>query len=180
MIALKSSLSLSLAILFGVLFSSGNGYCAGLTIAIAYTPFWDATFRPASVRAHGTALGSGYELLGSFISQNLMEVTLLVPLPWILFISFFHHSQMYGQVGGFAVTSYAMIIMGRRDYGSLMIFAAQRLTETYTGLCCAILFELLLQPKRALTLARAQLAESLMMLHKCLDSVASPVEMKDK
>ena len=179
-IALKCSISLGLAVLFGILFSKDNGYWSGLLVAIAFTPYREATFRQASVRAHGTALGSVYGVLGSFISQNLMELRLLALIPWVFFTSFIHRSRMYGQVGATAAATSAMIILGRRNYGSPMIFSIQRLTETYIGLCCSILVELLLQPTRSSTMARCRLAEILQTIHECIDSLTNSSKLKEK
>ncbi|KAJ6814520.1 uncharacterized protein M6B38_136960 [Iris pallida] len=179
-VASKCALSLGLAVFFGVLFSKDDGYWSGLTVAIAFTPCGEATFRLASVRAHGTALGSVYGVLGSFICQNLLEVRLLSLLPWVVFTSFLQRSRMYGPVGSLAATISAVIILGRINYGSPMIFAIDRLTETYIGLCCSIFVELLLQPARASTLARDELSSSLHMLREWLGSMANPVESKEK
>lgn len=174
-VGLKCSLSLGLAVLFGVLFSKENGYWSGLMVATAFTPHKEATLSSASARAHGTALGSAYGVLGSFISQNLMEVRLLVLVPWVFFSSFLYRSRMYGQPGAIATATTAMIILGRRNYGSPMIFSIQRLTEAYIGLCCFIFVELLFQPTRSSTMARARLAQTLQALSDCIGStVASP------
>lgn len=87
---------------------------------------------------------------------------------------------MYGPVGALGATISAMIISGRKNYGSPMIFAVDRLTETYIGLCCSIFIELILQPTRASTMARSELSGSLHLLRECLKSVGRPVESKEK
>ncbi|XP_010922978.1 uncharacterized protein [Elaeis guineensis] len=182
-VALKCSLSLGLAVLFGVLFSKSNGYWSGLTVAITITPWRQATFKLANDRAQGTAIGSVYGVLGSVISQNLMELRFLALLPWIIFTSFLRRSRMYGHAGGIAAVISTLIILGRRHYGPPTVFAIARLTETFIGLSCSVLVELLLQPTRASTLARAQLSGSLRTLNECIESLilsTGPVPLKEK
>ncbi|KAJ6796245.1 Uncharacterized protein M6B38_222645 [Iris pallida] len=180
--ASKCSLTLGLAVFFGVLFSKDDGYWSGLTAAIAFAPRrGGATFGPASARAHGTALGSVYGVLGSFVSQSLMEVRLLALLPWVVFTSFLRRSRMYGPAGALGATISAAIILGRRNYGPPMVFAIERLTETYIGLCCSLSVELLLQPARASTLARKELSRSLHVIREWLQSTTSPpAESRDR
>lgn len=170
-VALKCSLSLGLAVLFGLVYSKENGFWSGLTVAITMTPWREATFRLANVRAQGTAIGSVYGVLGSLISQNLMELRFLVLLPWITFASFLQRSRMYGPAGGIAAMFSALVILGRRNYGSPTAFAIARLTETFIGFSCSAFVELLLQPVRASTLAREQLSQSLKMLNECVESL---------
>lgn len=182
-VALKCSLSLGLAVLFGVLFSKSNGYWSGLTVAITITPWREATFKLANDRAQGTAIGSVYGILASVISQNLMELRFLALLPWIIFTSFLRRSRMYGHAGGIAAIISTLIILGRIHYGPPTVFAIARLTETFVGLSCSILVELLLQPTRASTLSRAQLSGSLRTLNECIESLVpskGPVPLKEK
>ncbi|XP_017700658.2 uncharacterized protein LOC103716990 [Phoenix dactylifera] len=181
--ALKCSLSLGLAVLFGVLFSKNNGYWSGLTVAITISPGREATFKLANDRAQGTAIGSVYGVLASVISQNLMELRFLALLPWIIFTSFLRRSRMYGHAGGIAAIISTLIILGRRNYGPPTVFAISRLTETFIGLSCSILVELLLQPTRASTLARAQVSRILRTLNECIESLVpstGPVPLKEK
>ncbi|XP_072996682.1 uncharacterized protein [Typha latifolia] len=168
-VALKCSLSLGLSVLLGLLFSKANGYWSGLTVAITMTPWRESTFKLANVRAQGTALGSVYGVLGSLISQNLMELRFLVLLPWIIFAGFLRHSRMYGLAGGIAAAISAVIILGRKNYGEPSVFTIARLTETFIGLLCSILVELLLQPTRASTMARTQLYQSIGALGECME-----------
>lgn len=179
-VALKCSLTLGLSIFLGLLFSKENGYWAGLTVAITFTPPGQATFRLASLRAHGTAVGSVFGVLGTLISQNRMELRFLSLVPWVVFTCFLQRSRMYGQPGAISAVLSAMIIIGRKNYGSPVLFTIERLVESYIALCVAIVVELLLQPTRASTLARSQLDKSLEMLHQCIDSITSLGELKEK
>lgn len=178
-IALKCSLTLGLAVFLGLLFSKDDGYWAGLTVAITFAPSREATFSLASSRAHGTALGSFFGVLGSLVSQNLMEVRLLMLVPWLVFTSFLQRSRMYGQGGAVCAALSAMIIIGRRSYGNPIMFTINRLTETYVGLCCAIFVELLLQPTRASTLARLRLSNSLQALCECIGSMTGSEDLNE-
>ncbi|XP_073009260.1 uncharacterized protein [Typha latifolia] len=183
LVAIKCSISLGLAVLFGILFSNDNGYWSGLTVAITVTPWRESTFKLANVRAQGTALGSVYGVLGSIISQRFMELRFLVLLPWIIFTSFLRRSKMYGQAGGIAAIISAAILLGRENYGPPTSFAIERLTETCMGLACSILVELLLQPTRASTLARRGLSQCLRTLHECTNltsQTSNLVALKEK
>ncbi|XP_068644668.1 uncharacterized protein [Aristolochia californica] len=178
LIAFRCSLSLGHSVLFGMLFSRKNGYWGGLVIASSMTPFREATYRAANTRAQGTVLGSIYGLLGCYISQRLMEVRFIVLLPWLIFSSFLTRSRMYGPAGGISAAVAAILIMGRKDYGSVTEFAIIRITETFISLTCSICVDLLLQPTRASTLARFQLSKSFNTLHSCVESLHDISELK--
>lgn len=171
-VAFKCSLTLGLSVLFGLLFSRENGYWAGLTVAFGMVPWREPTFKAANTKAQGTVLGSVYGVLGCLISQNFMELRILVLIPWIVFTSFLKRSRMYGPAGGVSAAIGAVLLLGRKDYGLPSDFAITRITETFIGLCCSIFVELLLQPTRASTLARIQLLESLGAFHECIESMA--------
>ncbi|KAG9444960.1 hypothetical protein H6P81_016300 [Aristolochia fimbriata] len=165
-IALRCSLTLGLSVLFGMLFSRGNGYWGGLVIASSMTPLREPTYRAANTRLQGTVLGTIYGLLGCYISQRLMEVRFIVLLPWFIFSGFLRRSRMYGPAGGVSAAVAAILIMGRKDYGSPADFASMRITETFISLACSLFVDLLLQPTRASSLARLHLSESFNALHE--------------
>ncbi|XP_058110984.1 uncharacterized protein LOC131253878 [Magnolia sinica] len=169
--AFKCSIVLGLSVFFGILFSKNNSYWAGLTVAISLTPFREATFNGANIRAQGTVIGSIYGILGCFISQKYMELRILVLLPWIIFTSFLKDSKMYGQAGGISATVAAIVILGRKDLGDPNEFAIARITETFIGVSCSIFIELLIQPVRASTLAKTRLSESIGAVHECVGSM---------
>ncbi|KAL5992011.1 hypothetical protein ACLOJK_012924 [Asimina triloba] len=172
LIALKCSLALGLATLFGLLFNMDNGFWAALGVAISISPCREATFKAANVRAQGTVLGSVYGILGCLIPEKNVELRFLAFLPWIIFTSFLRNSKMYGQAGGISATIAAILILGRRDYGSPSEFAIARIIETFIGLSCSIFIELLLQPVRASSLAKRQLSMSIGALRECIRSMA--------
>ncbi|XP_059667806.1 uncharacterized protein LOC132313148 isoform X1 [Cornus florida] len=169
--AFKCSLSLGLAVLFGLLFNKENGYWSGLTIAISFATGRQATFTVANARAQGTAMGSVYGVVGCFIFQRFSDIRFLPLLPWIIFTSFLRHSSMYGQAGGISAVIGALLILGRKGYGSPGEFAIARLTEAFIGLFCFIMVELLLQPTRAVNLAKSQLSQTLGTLRECIEEV---------
>ncbi|KAF8402872.1 hypothetical protein HHK36_010964 [Tetracentron sinense] len=171
MSAFKCSLSLGLAVLFGLAFSKENGYWSGLPVAISMAAGREATFKVANVKAQGTVLGSVYGILGCFIFQKFLDIRFLTLLPWILFSSFLCRSQMYGQAGGISAVIGALLILGRQNYGPPSEFAMARITETFIGLSCSIMVEIILQPTRASTLAKVQLSQSLGTLHDCINSI---------
>lgn len=110
--AFKCSLSLSLAVLFGLIFNKENGCWAGLTIAISFVTGKQAIFRIANTRAQGTAIGSVDGVMCCFLFHN-EEV---------------RHSKMYGQTGGVSAAIGALLILGRKNYGVPNEFAIARLT----------------------------------------------------
>ncbi|KAA8518886.1 hypothetical protein F0562_016340 [Nyssa sinensis] len=177
--AFKCSLSLGLAVLFGLLFNKENGYWSGLTIAISFAAGGQATFTFANARAQGTAIGSVYGVLGCFVFKKISEIRFLPLLPWIIFTSFLRHSRMYGQAGGISAVIGALLILGRQNYGDPDEFAIARLAEAFIGLFCFIMVELLLQPIRAVTLAKSQLSQSLGTLQECIGEIVLDSSQND-
>ncbi|KAE9447820.1 hypothetical protein C3L33_20290, partial [Rhododendron williamsianum] len=177
--AFKCSISLGLAVFFGLLFDKENGYWSGLAIAISFVAQRQATFRDANARAQGTALGSVYGVLGCLLFSKYPEFSILALLPWIIFSSFLRHSRMYGHAGGVSAVIGALLILGRTDYGLPDDFAITRITETFIGLFCFITVELLLQPTRAATLAKKQLSQSLGALREYINQVGISPDKKD-
>ncbi|KAK6126091.1 hypothetical protein DH2020_040205 [Rehmannia glutinosa] len=165
--AFKCSLSLSLAVLFGLIFDKENGCWAGLTIAISFVTGRQAVFTIANTRAQGTAIGSVYGVIISFLF-HCEELKLLALLPWIIFTSFLRHSKMYGQTGGVSAAIGALLILGRKNYGAPNEFAIARLAEVFVGLSAFIMVELLLQPIRAATLAKNHLCQTMSSLQNCI------------
>ncbi|CAI0471790.1 unnamed protein product [Linum tenue] len=150
--AFKCSLSLGLAVLFGLMFNERNGYWSGLTIAISFVTERQATFTMANARAQGTAMGSVYGILCSF-----------------LFHGFLRQSKMYGQAGGISAVIGALLILGRKNYGNPSEFAIARITEATIGLLCLVAVEIVLQPARAATLARTEIAWGLEAFRDCVE-----------
>ncbi|KAK6152475.1 hypothetical protein DH2020_015110 [Rehmannia glutinosa] len=165
--AFKCSLSLSLAVLFGLIFDKENGCWAGLTIAISFVTGRQAVFTIANTRAQGTAIGSVYGVIISFLFHR-EELKLLALLPWIIFTSFLRYSKMYGQTGGVSAAIGALLILGRKNYGAPNEFAIARLAEVFIGLSAFIMVELLLQPVRAATLAKNHLCQTMSSLQNCI------------
>ncbi|CAA0829805.1 Unknown protein [Striga hermonthica] len=165
--ALKCSLSLGLALLFGLVFDRENGCWAGLTIAISFVTGRQPVFTMANARAQGTAIGSVYGVICCFLFHH-EEFRLLALLPWIVLTSFMKHNRMYGPTGGISAAIGALLILGRKHYGSPHEFAIARLTEVFIGLSALVAVELLVQPARAATLAKNRLFQSLSALHDCI------------
>ncbi|XP_050229697.1 uncharacterized protein LOC126678829 [Mercurialis annua] len=170
--ALKCSLSLGLAILFGLLYSKENGFWAGLPVAISLAASREATFKVSNVKAQGTVLGTVYGVLGCFVFERYSPVRFLSLLPWFILTSFLRRSKMYGQAGGISAAIGAVLILGRKNFGQPSEFAIARITETFIGLSCSIMVELLLQPTRAASLAKLQLTKSLGFMSTCIDSIS--------
>ncbi|KAL2481528.1 Fusaric acid resistance protein [Abeliophyllum distichum] len=178
--ASKCSLSLGLAVLFGLMFNKENGCWSGLSIAISFVTGRHAVFTIANTRAQGTAIGSVYGVLCCYLFQNYAELRFLALLPWIIFTGFLRHSRMYGQTGGTSSAIGALLILGRKNYGTPNEFAIIRLTEVLIGLSCFIVVELFMQPTRAATLAKSHLHLSLITLQDCIKHIGLYCGQKDQ
>ncbi|XP_047341680.1 uncharacterized protein LOC124945314 [Impatiens glandulifera] len=177
--AVKCSMSLGLAVLFGLTFDKENAFWAGLTIAISFSNERQATFTVANARAQGTAMGSVYGVLGCFFFRRFSQVKFLALLPWIVFTCFLRYSRMYGQPGAISSVIGALLILGRKNYGNPKEFAIERLTEAFIGLFCLVLVENLLQPARAISLAKFELSNSLRALNECIEEIVDS-NLRDK
>ncbi|PIN10863.1 hypothetical protein CDL12_16535 [Handroanthus impetiginosus] len=177
--AFKCSLSLGLAMLFGLIFDKTNGRWAGLAIAISFVTGKQAVFTMANARGQGTAIGSVYGVICCFLF-HYEELRLLALLPWIIFTSFLRHSKMYGQTGGVAAAVGALFILGRKNYGVPNGFAIARLAEVFIGLSAFIFVELFLQTTRASTLAKNHLCLTLCCLQDCLKETGICPDQKNK
>ncbi|KAJ4891219.1 Uncharacterized protein Rs2_30967 [Raphanus sativus] len=165
--AIKLSLSLGLAIFLGSLYSKPNGYWAGLPVAISFAAAREATFKVANVKAQGTVIGTVYGVMGCFVFQRFLTVRFLSLLPWFIFSSFLSKSRMYGQAGGISAAIGAVLILGRKNFGEPSEFAIDRIVETFIGLSCSIVVELILQPTRAANVAKLELSRSFHALYEC-------------
>ncbi|KAH0713745.1 hypothetical protein KY289_009704 [Solanum tuberosum] len=171
MTSFKCSLSLGLAIFFGSIYSKENGFWAGLPVAISLAATREATFKVANVKAQGTVLGTVYGVLGCFLFEKIVQIRFLSLLPWFIVSSFLSRSRMYGQAGGISAVIGAVLILGRKGFGPPSEFAIARITETFIGLSCSIMVEILFHPTRASTLAKIQLSNTFKILHECIDSI---------
>ncbi|KAF8044565.1 hypothetical protein N665_7872s0001 [Sinapis alba] len=178
--AFKCSVSLGLAVLFGILYNKQNGYWSGLTVAISLVSGRQATLTVANSRLQGTAMGSVYGLLCCAVFQRLEEFRFLPLLPWIAATVFMRHSRVYGQPGGVTASIAALLILGRRNYGAPTDFAITRIVEASIGLLCFVVGEILVTPARASTLARAELSHCLDALLDCMGSLVLCSEQKNK
>ncbi|KAG2327472.1 hypothetical protein Bca52824_010200 [Brassica carinata] len=165
--AIKLSLSLGLAIFLGSLYSKPNGYWAGLPVAISFAAAREATFKLANVKAQGTVIGTVYGVMGCFVFQRFLTVRFLSLLPWFIFSSFLSKSRMYGKAGGISAAIGAVLILGRKNFGEPSEFAIDRIVETFIGLSCSIVVELILQPTRAANVAKLELSRSFHALYEC-------------
>ncbi|KAJ4725849.1 p-hydroxybenzoic acid efflux pump subunit aaeB [Melia azedarach] len=170
--AIKCSLSLGLAVLFGLLYSKPNGIWSGLPVAISLVTAREATFKVANVKAQGTVLGTVYGVLGCFLFEKFLAIRFLSLLPWFIFTSFLRRSRVYGQAGGISAIIGAVLLLGRKNFGQPKEFAIARMVETFIGLSCSIMVDLLFQPTRASTLVKTQLSKSLGILHDCISSIS--------
>lgn len=168
--AAKCSFSLGLAVLLGLLFSSDHGFWSGLVVATTMATGREWTWALAIARAHGTALGSVYGALACLVIDR-MELRFLALLPWlILTAGFLKRSRAYGPAGagGVAAAVSGIIIVGRRYDEPPMAFTVARLVETFIGLACIIVADLVFQPAaRPSTKATAQLDRCLAALKGC-------------
>uniref|UniRef100_A0A803LCL5 Uncharacterized protein n=1 Tax=Chenopodium quinoa TaxID=63459 RepID=A0A803LCL5_CHEQI len=94
------------------------------------------------------------------------------------------NSKMYGQAGAVSAVIGAILILGRRNFGPPSDFAIARIVETFIGLSCSIVIDLLLHPTRGATLAKVQLTKTLGTLEDSISSIdlvtSSKVELLEK
>jgi hypothetical protein len=74
---------------------------------------------------------------------------------------------MYGQAGGISAAIGAVLILGRKNFGPPSEFAIERIIETFIGLSCSIMVELVFQPTRAANIAKLELSRSFHALYEC-------------
>ncbi|KAM6577947.1 hypothetical protein CsatB_029784 [Cannabis sativa] len=173
MYAFKCSFSLGLAVFFGLFYSRANGFWAGLPVAISLSAGREPTFRVANLKAQGTVLGTIYGVLVWFLFSNILPLRLFSLLPWFIFTGFLQRSRMYGQAGGISAIIGAILVLGREGFGPPSQFAIARIVETFIGLSCSILVDLLFQPTRASTLTKVHLSKSLDTLNECIGSLST-------
>ncbi|EXB52249.1 hypothetical protein L484_001852 [Morus notabilis] len=171
MYAFKSSLSLGLAVFFGLTYSKPDGYWAGLPVAISLSAGREATFRVANLKAQGTVLGTVYGVLGWFLFEKSLPTRLFSLVPWFVFTSFLQRSKMYSQAGSISAVIGAILVLGRKGFGPPSKFAIARIAETFIGLSCSIIVDLLFQPTRASALSKIHLSRSIQTLQECVNSL---------
>ncbi|KAK6137254.1 hypothetical protein DH2020_029001 [Rehmannia glutinosa] len=169
--ALKCALSLGFAVLFGLIYSKENGIWSGLPVAISLAAAREATFKVANVKAQGTVLGTVYGVIGCFVFEKYVKIRFISLLPWFIFSSFLRQSKMYGQAGGVSAVIGAVLILGRKNFGTPSDFAIARIVETFIGLSCSIMVDILLQPTRASVMAKIQVSKTLQALHESVGSI---------
>ncbi|KAL2660319.1 hypothetical protein AAZV13_03G133900 [Glycine max] len=170
--AFKSSLSLGLAVFLGLTYNKENGYWAGLLIALCFVPGRHPTFSLANARGQGTAMGSIYGILCCFVFKKIVDFSFLPLLPWIFFSSFLKYSRMYGQAGGIAAVTGALLVVGMKHNDPPSQFALARMVEATIGLLCFVIVEIIFNPCRAATLAKSELSQCLRSLHDCIGQIA--------
>ncbi|KAL3635803.1 hypothetical protein CASFOL_020350 [Castilleja foliolosa] len=169
--AFKCALSLGFAVLFGAIYSKENAIWSGLPVAISLASAREATFKVANIKAQGTVLGTVYGVIGCFVFEKYVKIRFISLLPWLIFCSFLRQSKMYGQAGGVSAIIGAVLILGRKNFGTPSDFAIARIVETFIGLSCSIMVDILFQPTRASVLAKTQLSKTLHALRECVGSV---------
>ncbi|GFP98082.1 hypothetical protein PHJA_001952300 [Phtheirospermum japonicum] len=169
--AFKCALSLGFAVLFGSIYSKENAIWSGLPVAISFASAREATFKVANIKAQGTVLGTVYGVIGCFVFEKYVKIRFISLLPWFIFCSFLRQSKMYGQAGGVSAVIGAVLILGRKDFGTPSDFAIARIVETFIGLSCSIMVDILLQPTRASVLVKSQLSKTLRALRECVGSI---------
>lgn len=170
--ALKSAISLGIAVYLGLIYSKENGFWASLGVAVSIACTREATFKVSNVKLQGTVIGSVYGVLCFVIFEKFLLGRLLCLLPCFVFTSFLQRSKMYGPAGGVSAIIGAVIILGRTNYGSPKELALARIVETIIGVSSSIMVDIILHPTRASKLAKFQLTSTLRVLQKCIESLS--------
>ncbi|CAM6118453.1 unnamed protein product [Calypogeia fissa] len=171
--ALKISLAMMLATIFGMLALPIDSHCAWapVTVAIFLGNHQGGSFRLAIMRIQGTVLGSIYGYLVVRTTQNgyLLLFGLMV---WVTASDFVRSSKIHGYSGIVSAQSAATMILG--DYPKeIKLFAMDRVTETFVGVMCFVFVETVLFPERAVILVKRELVSSLKGLRNCVASVCT-------
>uniref|UniRef100_A0A7N0UML7 Integral membrane bound transporter domain-containing protein n=1 Tax=Kalanchoe fedtschenkoi TaxID=63787 RepID=A0A7N0UML7_KALFE len=172
MAAFRCFLSLGFAVFLGLVYSKPDGYWAGLPVAISLASAREATFKVANLKAQGTVLGTVYAVLICYAFANSLPLRFMSLLPWFVFSSFLRKSKMYGQAGGLSAIIGAVLILGRKGFGGPKEFAIARIVETFIGLSCSVAVDIMFQPTRASTLAKAELAQCMSALQHCVTGLS--------
>ncbi|KAF9665499.1 hypothetical protein SADUNF_Sadunf16G0129100 [Salix dunnii] len=143
-----------------------------LLVAISVAAAREATFKAANVKAQGAVLGTVYGVFGCFVFERSLTLRFISLLPWLVVTSFLRHSQMYGKAGGISAVIGALLLLGRKDFGLPNEFAIARIVETFIGLSCSIMVDLILQPTRSSSLAKVQLSKCFGTLSACVGSMS--------
>ncbi|KAG4916250.1 hypothetical protein JHK84_053768 [Glycine max] len=157
-----------------------NGYWAGLLIALCFVTGRHPTFSLANARGQGAAMGSIYGILCCFIFKKIVDFSFLPLLPWIFFSSFLKYSRIYGQAGGIAAVTGALLVVGKKQNDHPSQFALARMVEATIGLPCFVIVEIIFNPCRDATLAKSELSQCLRSLQDCIDQIAIITPTKRK
>ncbi|KAK7396499.1 hypothetical protein VNO78_17549 [Psophocarpus tetragonolobus] len=169
--AIKCSLSLGLAVFFGLIYNKENGYWAGLLIALCFVTGRHPTFYLANARGQGTAMGSIYGIICCFLFERFVYIRFLPLLPWVVFCSLLRYSRMYGKAGGISAVTGALLVVGMKHSDHPSQFALARIVEATIGLLCFVTVEIIFNPCRASTMAKSELSQCLRSLQDCIDQI---------
>ncbi|KAI9085756.1 hypothetical protein K1719_032170 [Acacia pycnantha] len=178
--ALKCSVTMGLAVFFGLIYDKEHAIWSGLTIAISFVTGRQPTFSVSNARGQGTAMGIIYGVICRFVLHRFGGLSFLPLLPWIVFSCFLMHSKMYGRSGGISAVLGGLLILGRNHYGPPAHFAIARIVEATIGLTCFVGVEIIINPSRAASLAKSELSHSFRALQDCVDTIAIASSDKQK
>ncbi|XVF26686.1 hypothetical protein REPUB_Repub14bG0039500 [Reevesia pubescens] len=86
---------------------------------------------------------------------------------------------MYGEAGGISVVIRALLILGRKNYGTPSEFAIVRIKEATIRLICLIIVEVLLHLARSATLAKIELSRTLGAFQDCFQVIGLYTSQKE-
>lgn len=162
--AFKMSLAMAIGAFIGFWFNKSKGYWADITLALGFTgAAKGGSFKVATLRTLGTVSGSIYGLLVVLATADVPVIRLLALIPWVVFTSFLRQSKLLGYAGAVSALTGAIVILARKNKDSTdEEFTVVRIVEAFMGMTSFILVELLVFPRRARKMVRAEVEEGLL------------------
>ncbi|KAL3676771.1 hypothetical protein R1sor_026719 [Riccia sorocarpa] len=167
--AIKISITLMLATLFGSLDLEGDSHQAWAASTVCYIIGYHrgGTFRLALERFQGTSIGAVFGYLAIRGSGDKGYIIIIVITVWTLLTNIIKHSKVYGYSGGCAGTTAVGMMLGDPAKESQK-YAVEKITQTFIGVMSYMLVEVVVFPDQAKDLVKRQLIENLGGLKKAI------------
>lgn len=173
--ALKISIALMLATVFGALDLKGDSHQVWAATTVCYIIGYHqgGAFRIALQRFQGTTIGAIFGYLAIRGSGSQGFVIMIVITLWTVCTNIVKHSKMHGYSGGCAGSTAVGMMLGDPPE-DIQTYAVQKITQTFIGVLSYVLVELLVFPDRARNLVKTELVHNIVRLR---DAVAEVVDM---
>ncbi|KAG6551250.1 hypothetical protein Mapa_007176 [Marchantia paleacea] len=173
--ALKISIALMLATVFGALDLEGDSHQVWAATTVCYIIGYHqgGAFRIALQRFQGTTIGAIFGYLAIRGSGSQGFVIIIVITLWTVCTNIVKHSKIHGYSGGCAGSTAVGMMLGDPPE-DVQTYAVQKITQTFIGVLSYVLVELLVFPDRARNLVKTELVHNIVRLR---DTVAEIVDV---